>query len=401
MIDGRKLQKSAIRSFTDVLVAAGFKFRRSAFRDAEPKVTLLAPPLEGICDDALPIDFAVNITTPLYNAALLSSAKALDQRVLELGLLVKRWAKDRGVCHAAKGHMPPYAWTVMVIFFLQAGKERTKPMLPHMKLFDWSSCPEGTKPVRVPEAAGERWVVPEVNASCKAPQLLREFFHFYSSEIDWTKEAVSVRRGHRGPPPSTLDCFFLDPDVLDAPGTSVPMGKHKTPLPIENPFEPSKNMACCLSLFGHSRMDEELARAERICSSSNASLSELLEPWVPPEQPAHAGDSDDEKKPRGRTAATAAPLPRGLADLGSLPDKVTVKTANATTPAQDIGEAIFARLRAHGEEQARRATAELLDELRNVDSSAKEEKKQSIEALLHDEGRLSEILSRNRAPKGV
>merc|ERR1719456_1922033 len=44
-LDARKVQKSAIRACTDRLVSAGsFKFRRSAFRGQEPKITLLAPP---------------------------------------------------------------------------------------------------------------------------------------------------------------------------------------------------------------------------------------------------------------------------------------------------------------------------------------------------------------------
>merc|ERR1719456_1195027 len=43
-LDARKVQKSAIRACTDRLVSeSGFKFRRSAFRGQEPKITLLAP----------------------------------------------------------------------------------------------------------------------------------------------------------------------------------------------------------------------------------------------------------------------------------------------------------------------------------------------------------------------
>merc|ERR550514_2187257 len=69
LLDMRKLQKSAIRAFTDLLVSkGGFKFRRSAFRGQEPKVTLLAPASLGLFPQAIPIDFSVNATTPLYNS---------------------------------------------------------------------------------------------------------------------------------------------------------------------------------------------------------------------------------------------------------------------------------------------------------------------------------------------
>merc|ERR550532_1822308 len=65
-VDVHKLRKSAIRAFTDSLVSeGGFKFRRSAFRGEEPKVTLLAPTTVGVCDIAIPLDFSVNAVNPL------------------------------------------------------------------------------------------------------------------------------------------------------------------------------------------------------------------------------------------------------------------------------------------------------------------------------------------------
>merc|ERR1719169_332223 len=102
-LDARKVQKSAIRACTDKLVSAcGFKFRRSAFRGQEPKVTLLAPASLGLSSDSIAIDFSVNVVTPFYNAALLTECGRMDSRAKELILLVKRWAKDRGICHVAK-----------------------------------------------------------------------------------------------------------------------------------------------------------------------------------------------------------------------------------------------------------------------------------------------------------
>merc|ERR1719149_251717 len=122
-IDEKKLQKSAIRACTDRLVSAGgFKFRRSAFRGEEPKVTLLVPASFGVSDESIPIDFTVNSTTPFYNMALLTECGKKEARARALILLVKRWAKDRGVCHAAKGHLSPYPWSLLVIYFLQAGE---------------------------------------------------------------------------------------------------------------------------------------------------------------------------------------------------------------------------------------------------------------------------------------
>merc|ERR1719454_1558442 len=139
--DPKKLQKSAIRACTDRLVSeGGFKFRRSAFRGEEPKVTLLAPASFGICSDAIPIDFSVNAVGPLHNAALLTECGQIEPRARELILLVKRWAKHRGICHAAKGHLSPYSWALLSIFFLQAGgAHENGSLLPPVAEFKMAS----------------------------------------------------------------------------------------------------------------------------------------------------------------------------------------------------------------------------------------------------------------------
>merc|ERR1719160_685486 len=135
-LEMRKLQKSAIRACTDLLVSkAGFKFRRSAFRGDEPKVTLLAPATLGLSEQAIPVDFSVNSVTPLYNAALLTECGQIDKRARALILLVKRWAKDRGICHAAKGHLAPYAWSLLAIYFLQVHEQDGGPVLPPLSGF--------------------------------------------------------------------------------------------------------------------------------------------------------------------------------------------------------------------------------------------------------------------------
>merc|ERR1719183_2327487 len=119
-LDAHKLQKSALRACTDDLVVeGGFKFRRSAFKGFEPKVTLIAPVSMGIHTAPIPISFSVNTVTPFYSAALLTECGHIDVRAKELILLVRRWAKDRGICHAAKGHLSPYVWTLLAVYFLQ------------------------------------------------------------------------------------------------------------------------------------------------------------------------------------------------------------------------------------------------------------------------------------------
>merc|ERR1719149_590497 len=77
--------------------------------------------------------------TPLYSDAVLVACGQLDPRAKGLIVLVKRWAKDRGICHEAKGHLSPYLWSLLVFYFLQVGVENAGPMLPALESFAVSS----------------------------------------------------------------------------------------------------------------------------------------------------------------------------------------------------------------------------------------------------------------------
>merc|ERR1719503_296484 len=262
--DARKLRKSAIRACTERLVSAGgFKFRRSAFRGDEPKVTLLAPASFGLTSDAIPIDFSVNAAVPLYNAALLTECGQMDPRARELILLVKRWAKDRGVCHAAKGHLSPYTWGLLSIFFLQVTDDG--PYLPKLGDFKLAS---GL--MKNPVVNTETTWTPSV-CEITAGDLFKKFMKFYSTEFDWRSEAVSIRAGKRQKPGLKLPIHV----VLHADGTTTEFGPS-----IEDPFDDSKNLGNVINSASLARLREELHRANSLCTAS--SLAELLEPWAPP-----------------------------------------------------------------------------------------------------------------------
>lgn len=263
--DEHKLRKMAIRACTDRLVAVGgFKFRRSAFRGEEPKVTLLAPASFGLTTDAIPIDFSVNAAVPLYNAALLTECGQLDARAKSLILLVKRWAKDRGVCHAAKGHLSPYTWGLLTIFFLQVTDDEG-PFLPKLSSFKMAS---GL--MKHPPANSETIWSPSTS-TVSAGELFKKFMQFYSTQFDWRAEAVSVRTGKREKPGLNLPLHV----VLHEDNTTTEVGPS-----IEDPFNEARNLGSVMNPSSLSRLREELQRAEKLCTTG--SMAELLEPWAPP-----------------------------------------------------------------------------------------------------------------------
>jgi len=270
--DARKLRKSAIRSCTERLVSSGgFKFRRSAFRGEEPKVTLLAPASFGLAEDAIPIDFSVNAATPLHNAALLTECGQMEPRARDLILMVKRWAKDRGICHAAKGHLSPYTWGLLSIFFLQVGNEEA-PLLPKLGEFKMASGLMDKSAAS--NSTASSWTPPS-NCDKSVGTLFKEFLHFYNSQFDWRTEAISVRFACRQKPGTHLPLHV----IVHEDGKTSEIGPS-----IEDPFDETKNLGVGMHAASFARLREELARAAEF-SAKGVSLVELLEPWAPPETP--------------------------------------------------------------------------------------------------------------------
>mmetsp|Transcript_92458 Transcript_92458/g.220010 ORF Transcript_92458/g.220010 Transcript_92458/m.220010 type:complete len:461 (-) Transcript_92458:185-1567(-) len=266
-MDARKMQKSAIRACTDLLVAAGgFKFRRSAFRCEEPKVTLMGPSTMSVSGQGIPVDFSVNCATPGCHAALVCACGAIDVRSRGLILLVRRWSKDRGVCHVARGHLSPYGWTLLAIFYLQAKAAMLPPLSATKNGKDYEVKPLEDEAVESTIAPGE---CPD---SLTVGDLFSGFIGFYERELNLQFEAVSLHHGRRQPSTQKSD----DAETVD-------LG-----LRIQDPFDPERNCGASMSQEGLQRLREELVRADIILSATKqASLSEVLQPWAPPER--HSG----------------------------------------------------------------------------------------------------------------
>eukprot|EP00932_Pfiesteria_piscicida_P007611 SRR837773.17760.p1 GENE.SRR837773.17760~~SRR837773.17760.p1 ORF type:complete len:529 (-),score=113.44 SRR837773.17760:71-1582(-) len=273
--DMLKIQKKAVRLFTEHLVRDGrFKFRRSAFRGAEPKVTLLASAELGVHGEPIPFDLSFNSTSPMYNTAFLAEAGKLEPRAKALALLVKRWAKDRAMCHATKGHLSPYAWTLLTIFFLQVGLPEEGPLLPPLTEFDtFHSLAQKQGQAPKPQKKSSSGA-----ASITVGELFRRFVDFYGQDLDYQKEAVDVLHGRRGPPDGQLPLnIIVNGDGSACVGPS-----------IVDPFNADCNLASGMNEAAWQHLREELARARSLLAAG-AMLPELLEPW----SRAAADDAED------------------------------------------------------------------------------------------------------------
>lgn len=283
-LDGRKVQKSAIRACTNRLVSdCGFKFRRSAFRGPEPKVTLLAPaPLSKNRDDppSIPVDLSVNTATPQCADAVLKACRRFGPEAQSLVVLVKRWARDRGICHSAKGHLSPYSWSLLAAFFLQVAPAGDAPgMLPlnGVRLgnsgFTMKEASGNSSSLEFSKAGGVDYPSSDTIRRKSVATLFQEFVLFYYKDFNWRSEAVSLRVGKRAAPELSLPLHI----VVSSAGVPTQVGPH-----IEDPFELKTNLGMSMTEEGFGRMQEELGRALEILerATPEPSLAELLEPWV-------------------------------------------------------------------------------------------------------------------------
>eukprot|EP00929_Paragymnodinium_shiwhaense_P018931 TRINITY_DN13068_c0_g1_i1.p1 TRINITY_DN13068_c0_g1~~TRINITY_DN13068_c0_g1_i1.p1 ORF type:complete len:554 (+),score=100.02 TRINITY_DN13068_c0_g1_i1:137-1663(+) len=261
-LDASKLHKAAIRTIAEMLVASGsFKFRRSAFRGTEPKITLVAPPVPGLTAESIPLDLSVNASVPFHNCALIADAGRVEAQAKELILFVRRWARDRGICHAAKGHLGLYVWTLMTIYFLQVNEDDNSRLLP--SLLDM-----GKLKITASESKHDDDLLkPGVGA------LFKSFLKFYTSTFNWRTEAVSIFAAKRSTPPVGMPLHVIPQDG----GEGVAVAPS-----IVDPFDQTRNLSDNMTEKSLTRLKEEFARAAELCQQ-NASLSEVLQLWSPPE----------------------------------------------------------------------------------------------------------------------
>jgi len=267
-LDARKVQKCAVRVCTDALVSnGGFRFRRSAFCRYEPKVTLLTPVELG----AIPIDFSVNSTAPFHNAALLAECGQIDTRAVGLIFLVKRWAKDRGLCHEPRDSLPSYAWTLLTIYFLQVGVSG-EALLPPLRGVITDSGPVAVSGSISSTKSTQQQ--PAEAATKHVAALFVEFINFYL-EAHLQQEVISIRSGRRETAGSALMRRVKFPN-----GHSTQNQRVQGMLVIEDPFDTAKNVGAYGSSAGAARFKEELGRAH-VLLCQGAPLAKVLEPWAP------------------------------------------------------------------------------------------------------------------------
>eukprot|EP00405_Crypthecodinium_cohnii_P016708 CAMPEP_0206448992 /NCGR_PEP_ID=MMETSP0324_2-20121206/17820_1 /ASSEMBLY_ACC=CAM_ASM_000836 /TAXON_ID=2866 /ORGANISM="Crypthecodinium cohnii, Strain Seligo" /LENGTH=575 /DNA_ID=CAMNT_0053918277 /DNA_START=290 /DNA_END=2017 /DNA_ORIENTATION=+ len=169
-------------------------------------------------EEALDVDLSSNNLEPLHNTNLLQAYTKMGQYVKMLGILIKLWASASGVSGAVNGNLSPYAFTLMVIYYMQVDPRVRLEVLPTEE-YAQNDAPKDLKH-------------PKWHCKLSLSELVTGFFRFYTMEFGWGTEVVSVRLGKRYI--ASDDAFKLLP------------GRTLQRLHVEDPFLLNRNLHCVL-----------------------------------------------------------------------------------------------------------------------------------------------------------
>mmetsp|Transcript_39831 Transcript_39831/g.92196 ORF Transcript_39831/g.92196 Transcript_39831/m.92196 type:complete len:683 (+) Transcript_39831:190-2238(+) len=240
---------SILQKFADRLDGLGF--------DNITKIFQANVPLLKLTDrkDNMEVDFCINNELGVRNSLLLNTYCKYDTRVLQLGRLVKEWAKKHELVGTADGCLNSYAYMLLVIFFLQNVQP---PVVPNLQAMD---CESHT-------VADRKWggediwetkffldvdSLPKSQNAMSIGELLVNFFHFYTREFNWRQHAVCIRQQKLG---QQTDKY------------SLMLQTNEDQWYLEDPFDLKHNLAGKCSRAGKKRINDEMNAALQVLSTT-------------------------------------------------------------------------------------------------------------------------------------
>merc|ERR1712183_437096 len=174
-------------------------------------------PILKFSHNGVQCDICMNNENALRNTHLLRTYSLYEHRLPPLVMVVKEWARSRGINDAGKGTLSSYALTLMCIHYLQC-VPKILPSLQkdHPEHFNISDVGElvRTKP----------WQLLKSSSSAKVTvgKLLVNFFHYYS-HFPWEEKEVCVYRGNSGETPTSNMERKGKKNILDKPSDKTLM----------------------------------------------------------------------------------------------------------------------------------------------------------------------------------
>lgn len=172
--------------------------KHSGLRNILPITTAKVPIVKFFhLRSGLEVDISLYNTLALHNTRLLSAYSAIDPRVKYLCYTMKVFTKMCDIGDASRGSLSSYAYTLMVLYFLQ---QRNPPVIPVLQ--------EIYKGEKKPEIFVDGWNIyffdqiselptcwPEYGRNTESVgQLWLGLLRFYTEEFDFKEHVISIRR---------------------------------------------------------------------------------------------------------------------------------------------------------------------------------------------------------------
>ncbi|KAL3080826.1 hypothetical protein niasHS_014931 [Heterodera schachtii] len=204
----------------------------------------------------LEADINVNNFAGVYNSFLLHNYSRIDDRFPAICLLVKHWAKVKGISDASGGYLNSYSLILMVLHFLQCGVD--PPVLPNLQQLypDLFSLRRPFTDLVYFEDLPTP--LPEIQQNDRTVgELLIAFFDYFN-RFDFNRYAISVRRG----------CVF--------PRTELPPNTERFRLFIEEPFDHQNTARCVTNDDQWMIILDTIGKAAKALSPNSKQAPDLL-----------------------------------------------------------------------------------------------------------------------------
>lgn len=191
----------------------------------------------------------VNNVAALENTRMIRTYIQIDDRVRPLAMIIKHWTKQRLLNDAGiGGTISSYTWICLIISFLQT---RNPPILPSLHSLPFREVDPTTGQTSHADFADD---VDKLRGFGDANmetigQLLFNFFRIYGYEVDYEKEAISIRQGKRIP----------REEKAWHPGGGQKEGTNR--LCVEEPFNVERNLGNSADDYAWRGLHLEIRRA--------------------------------------------------------------------------------------------------------------------------------------------
>jgi len=227
------------------------------------------------------VDITVDNLSAFWGSKLLRLYSKLDDRILELGKVVKSWARNQDLVGApSDGYLDASTFIHLVIYFLQVGchlpiaislqmaakgdgKEDGASATDHQPWKTERGDFVMRSHARMERVAQEMAAMEQIhfysqNAEMNIEKLLHSFFDFYVNVFQWNDHVVSVRLGTPFVKKSDLECFKSS--------SQAEYGQWC----IEDPFDFRTNFAASSSKAAKKRILNEMNKAMKKLRKSDA-----------------------------------------------------------------------------------------------------------------------------------